>query len=81
MLSSRDRFGGKGVVCCSLVGLRLTVDGGDGGLDLKQSLISHFTPDLPLVCETYQDTPSPNPFWRKDDRFICTWGGTPLLAR
>ena len=32
MLSSRDRFAGNGVVCCSLAGLRLTVDGGDGGL-------------------------------------------------
>ena len=32
MLSSRDRCRGRGVVCCSLAGLRLTVDGGDGGL-------------------------------------------------
>ena len=32
MLSSRDRFAGSGVACGSLVGLRLMVDGGDGGL-------------------------------------------------
>ena len=32
ILSSRDRFAGKGVACCSLIGLRLTVDGGDGSL-------------------------------------------------
>jgi len=32
ILSSRDRLVGNGVACFSLAGLRLTVDGGVGGL-------------------------------------------------
>ena len=50
-MSSRDRFGGNGVACGSLADLRFTVDGGDGGLEQNQGLISIFTPDLLLLVK------------------------------
>jgi len=47
--------------------------GGMGGL---------FLPQIHLLSVKHLSTqyaPSPNPFWRENNRFIYTWGGTPLV--
>lgn len=76
---SRDRCAGNGVACFSFAGLRFTVDGGVGSLQSNKVLI-RFLPQIYPLNAKHMDEPSPNPFRCKHNRFICTRGGTPLLA-
>lgn len=77
---SRDRLAGNGVACFSLAGLRLTVDGGGVGSLESNEMVIRFLPQIYLLDAKRVCIPSPNPFRRKRDRFVSTWGSTPFLT-